>query len=306
MRLENSIRSRSSGAQRTIVAHEVARFPAASNPPLCGWCHCCRSHLKAPRSCRTQRLILLSLLIPAAASAQPAWPPASVDPLATGRFSTSANTLDTGPSTPPPDEPSALPAGKSITTSTFHHGLTFEADLGVGLIHRSSTGTLIAATEVSFGGLDIGVGGWISEDLALSFRISSETSTHYASAFLGPSLQFWFDHHLWASVGVGLGVAGGDGIDDNDLWFGGGLGLAVFGAFCAISGGCGADTRAVEGGGSADVRVGYTFTSRVAHAVDISVEMNVSDDSYAAGFNNGSRSSITLTSFALLLGYQYL
>ena len=96
-------------------------------------------------------------------------------------------------------------------------GFTALVDMGVGVQNDSS----IEETEVGLAGVSFGVGGFLTRDLALLFRVAG-TNVSYdfgavgdygqASGFAGPGLQYWLSDrfNLEAGAGVGFWNAGND------------------------------------------------------------------------------------------------
>ena len=98
-------------------------------------------------------------------------------------------------------------------------GFTALVDVGVGIQSDSS----IEETAVGLSGLNFGIGGFLTQDLALIFRLSG-TSVDYdlgeleygqTSGFAGPALQFWLSDRLNVEAGAGVGFWRGDGDEDN-------------------------------------------------------------------------------------------
>lgn len=221
-------------------------------------------------------LVLVLSLVPAVALAQPADPAPAGPP--------------EPPASPPPAPPPAYappsyaqPAyappvyAPPPAPTTFHRGTTFEANIGVGFIHASA-GSVSDNSDASLGGLDLGVGGWLGEHLALTVRIAgltySQDAGRFTDAYFGPSLQYWLDNNFWFGGGAGLGV------------------LAV--------GSNGSTTNSDSVGGfSLDLRAGYSFSSSSANTFNLSVELN-------PGWYSRDSQSASYTGVALLLGYQYL
>jgi hypothetical protein len=168
--------------------------------------------------------------------------------------------------------------------TTFHRGTTFELNLGVGFIHASA-GNISDNSDAALGGVDLGVGGWLNEHLALTLRIAGVTYSQgdgrFTDAFFGPSLQYWFDNNFWVGGGAGLGV------------------------LAASSSGTGSSTDS-QGGFSLDLRAGYSFSSSSANTFNISVELDPGWYKLSVGNDTGSSISASYTGVALLLGYQYL
>jgi len=172
-----------------------------------------------------------------------------------------------------------LPAGAQLPS---HHGFTAELNLGIGLVYALDLDGV--ASNAALAGPDLGLGGWISPRTALTFRIAgvfvsqSGTSAQTMHQFVGPSMQYWFDRHLWVGGGVGLAVYH----QVND-----GCALAQLSTTCAVT------------GFGLDARVGYSWVFRDAHAIDVAVEIN-------PGVFSQAGDTALLTGLALLVGYQYL
>jgi len=123
-------------------------------------------------------------------------------------------------------------------------GFTFEANIGVGFMWATVEDDE-SDKKVALGGIDVGLGGWINERMAITARIAGVTYTEsegdidlrWTTGFAGPSLQYWLDDHVWLGGGAGFGVVAlsidGPGGDDSDSEVGFGL----------------------------DLRAGYTFSS---------------------------------------------
>jgi hypothetical protein len=161
----------------------------------------------------------------------------------------------------------------------------FETNIGLSVVSASVDGGMGLDSQGGLGGLDIGLGGWLGRDTALTVRIAGATFTtpsnvQVTSGFIGPSLQLW------------LGDGG---------WIGGGLGLAF--ATAKVNGGTG-ETTADRGFGL-DLRVGVTLNRRSSNSFSLSAE-------YTPGFfhddtaTSGSGVDIRVDTFAILFGYQYL
>ncbi len=220
-------------------------------------------------------LVLAILLVPALAFAQ-----LPSDPVGTPL------PPPAGPGMQPAYAPPPSPVGPWAT----HQGVTVEANIGVGFAHlTNSNSSETLDTDAALAGLDVGVGGWLNPQLALTGRIAGvdikDSSTtnlmgHVVLAWVGPSLQYWPDPHFWLGGGVGFATYRLVGNDQ-----------------------CGANnnTCGINGFGF-DVRAGYTFgTSQ--HTFNASVELNPSHFNDPNGSTSGGGWG---TAIAFLLGYQYL
>lgn len=200
-------------------------------------------------------LVLLAVLIPASALAQPGSPPPPG-----------------GGYAPAPGAPVYAPPASG---AALHNGMTFEANVGLGWM-RISSGGASDTSDVSLAGADVGVGGWINPNLALTVRINgitdSQSGGKIINGMLGPNLQYWVDDHLWV---------------------GGGAGVAVFGVIPDQG-----NSDSIRGFGF-DLRAGYTFPSTTENTFNVSFELS-------PGFFSENGADATLTGIAILAGYQHL
>jgi hypothetical protein len=170
------------------------------------------------------------------------------------------------PGSPPQSDaaPAASPLG---------HGLTVEANLGVGWLTASNHQGQSADSDDGFGGLNVGVGGWIAPRVALSLRLASvtylESDGRLTGGFVGGALQFWPTENFWLGTGLGVGFASLEIDDEPDVDPEAGMGF--------------------------DLRLGYTPLIFGEHSLNVSLEVN---PTFFDGF--------TLTGTALLVGYQFL
>jgi hypothetical protein len=171
---------------------------------------------------------------------------------------------------PPPPPPRSL-----------HNGLTFEANVGFGWINASNDSSS-DTSDLSLGGLDIGVGGWVNPHLAIGARVAgvtnSQNDVRITNAVLVGGLQYWVDNHVWFGGGIGLGV------------------LAVSVDNGSLNGGGNSDST---GGFGMDLRAGYTFTEGSENTLNVSFELTPT-------FLSENNTSARFTGIAVLLGYQHL
>jgi hypothetical protein len=157
----------------------------------------------------------------------------------------------------------------------LRNGLTVETNLGIGWITGRDDNGQSDTTDVGFGGLTLGIGGWVGPQMAITARIAgvtvSKDSVTFSHIFFGPSLQYWIDDHIWLGGGVGLSIArvAFDGASDSTNGFG------------------------------LDLRAGYTFTTGSENTFNVSVELN-------PGHYSENGASTTLTGIAFMVGYQHL
>ncbi|HEU0037206.1 MAG TPA: hypothetical protein VFQ53_41635 [Kofleriaceae bacterium] len=154
----------------------------------------------------------------------------------------------------------------------YHEGITFETNVGVGFMYTTDQATDETDTGLAFAGIDLGIGGWLTEHLALTARGTLVTyapakDVRLTGGFLGPSLQYWTSKRLWFGAGVGLGFAAPTGMGESDTKTGFGL----------------------------DGRAGYTFSQGRTNTFNISIEVT-------PGFYDG----FGVHGAALLVGYQRL
>jgi hypothetical protein len=237
-------------------------------------------------------LALIAFVLPATALAQPSGdlPPAPPPPPEPAQPQPPQPVYGPQPAytaQPPYGAQPSYQAPPPVTPWAFHRGVTFEANLGVGFVRLTdSGGGTPINTDGALAGADLGVGGWLSPQLALTVRIAGNQVKYMGvpgpgegnlvNAFFGPSLQFWANPNVW---------------------LGGGVGFATFRDVGGSCSGNGSSQCGVNGWGL-DLRAGYSFGD-TANTFNVSVELNPSFYS-----NNGS--SGTATGFALLAGYQYL
>jgi hypothetical protein len=217
-------------------------------------------------------LILLAVLIPAAAIAQPG-PPAP-QPYPPQPYPPQPYPPQPQPYPPQPQpyaQPAYPPAVYQQPQPSLRNGMTVELNLGFGYASTSSDSGESSTSDVVLGGLDLGIGGWIGPNLALTGRIAgitdSENGFTVASVFVGPSLQYWVDNHFWLGGGAGLAR------------------FAVFGEGQSIG----------ENGFGLDLRGGYTFSENTENTFNVSLELT-------PGFFDGA----SITGIAVLAGYQHL
>ena len=221
-------------------------------------------------------LVLAVLLAPAVAFAQLPSDPVGTPLPAPG-----------GPGMQPVYTPPPTPGGPWWT----HQGLTIEANIGFGYAHLTDDSTKSSVnTNAALAGLDLGIGGWLNPQLALTGRVASVNIKYDGApdvmgtrvlAWIGPSLQYWPDPHFWMGGGIGFATYR---LVGNDACSG-----------TSTNNACG-----VNGFGF-DFRGGYTFGTS-AHTFNVSLEVNPSHFS-DQGTGSGSGWG---TAIAFLVGYQYL
>ena len=96
-------------------------------------------------------------------------------------------------------------AGAGQSRSPDREGFTMSFAAGVGLQHDELGGE----TKTAGAGLNVGLGGYLSEELALLFRISG-TNAKYGSLWqssgtAGAAVQYWVGERLRLEGGVGGG-----------------------------------------------------------------------------------------------------
>lgn len=182
-------------------------------------------------------ILLLALLVPASAFAQPGSPPP--------------------PPPPPPAGYAPAPAygapvyGAPAAAADLRNGMTFEANLGLGWIRAAADGNS-DTSDLGLGGLSLGVGGWVNPHLAITIRAAgvtySENGSRLTQAFFGPSAQYWIDDHIWLGGGLGLSLA-------------------------AVANDNGPDPDPLKAFGL-DLRAGYTFSTSTESTFNVSFEVN--------------------------------
>ncbi len=252
-------------------------------------------------------LVLVSLLVPMIAVAQPAPPPPPPAPPPPSAPAPDQPPAPTGPPAPapvyqpapPPPAPYGAPApyggppapygqpaygapygyGPPPPPPNRKNGMTFEASIGLGILRVSNE--FADNSEVGLAGINLGIGGWLGPNIALSLRavaVSYRTDDEFAignyygsarhtAGFLGPSLQYWVNDNAWVGGGIGLGIATSSYAGDSES----------------------------ETGLGADLRAGYTFSTTSENTFNVSFEVT------PASIND-----VTVTGISFLFGYQHL
>jgi hypothetical protein len=174
------------------------------------------------------------------------------------------------PGSPPPPPGYGYPAA---TSGPDRSGMTFELSLGLGITSVApDNGDGESYNGLS--GLNLGVGGWISPNTALTVRIAG-TSFHQdfggvdvqlIAGLLGITAQQYVNDQMWVGGGVGIGIL----TDDQD------------------------ETEA-ESGLGLDLRAGYNFYQSTKNAFNVALEIT-------PGFFDGGR----VTGIGLQVGWQAL
>ena len=205
--------------------------------------------------------VLLSLLVPATALAQAPGDPSQGPP----------------PGYQPPGyQPGYGPPPGYQPGEWRRTGFTFEANIGAGYVHATDNSGNNANSDTTLAGLDIGVGGFLSPSLALTFRIAgvtftdqNDSSVRIVDEFVGPSVQYWATDNAWLRAGIGLALISALTSDDS--------------------------TSISEHALGFDFGIGYSLTTHSKHTINFSAEAT------PGFFSQG-----TATTFSLLVGYQYL
>ena len=112
-------------------------------------------------------------------------------------------------------------------------GFTILANVGVG-IQRDGA---LEESAVGLGGINLGVGGFLTDKLALLFRFSG-TNVSYdfgvlgeldqVSGVAGPTVQYWLSDRFNVEAGAGMGFWPIDGADEPGLGLALGFGATIF------------------------------------------------------------------------------
>jgi len=109
-------------------------------------------------------------------------------------------------------------------------GFTMLLNMGIG---RQDDGALPEA-KTALAGLNLGLGGFLTQDLALWFRASGTTANYdefgfnQTSGFGGPALQYWVNDKFNIEGGVGGGVWVVDEENETGLGVMAGIGFVIF------------------------------------------------------------------------------
>lgn len=148
-------------------------------------------------------------------------------------------------------------------------GFTVLVNAGLGIQHDAA----FEETAVGVSGLNLGVGGFLTEDLGLLFRVSGTTASYDAGPFgdltqvsgvVGATVQYWVSDRFNLEAGPGVG-----------LW-------------------------SIDGGGSQEgfgliLGAGLTLFNRGKHNLQVGIE-------YAPAFTDAG----TVNNLGFTFGYQFL
>ena len=110
----------------------------------------------------------------------------------------------------PSVEPTFMDApGVARQAGSVRSGFTVLVNLGVGIQSDAD----LDSTAVGFAGVNLGIGGFLTNDLALLFRFSGTTVMHddlfgtvqQISGVVGGTLQFWVNDRFTVEAGGGIG-----------------------------------------------------------------------------------------------------
>jgi hypothetical protein len=155
-------------------------------------------------------------------------------------------------------------------------GLTAGLDIGFGLTHGSG-GSGQSNTESGLSGLNVMLGGFMSPNLALAFRLSTtafwvdsfDGSVQLNNVFAGGVVQYWATPQIFV---------------------GGGAGLAIFTApFEDIDG---------VNGFALNGRAGFAFSQSATSGFHVALELSPS-------FYSENGESVTITSIGFQIGWQH-
>jgi len=129
----------------------------------------------------------------------------------------------------PQDEPQDKPQGPNRS------GFSLLLTMGLGL----QSNDIFDDSTTGLGGLNLGIGGFLTKDLALMFRFSGTNVQYKSDGTLpdidavsgvgGPALQYWLSDFVNLEGGIGYGTVNFDpGGDDSGLGLILGVGLSVF------------------------------------------------------------------------------
>lgn len=214
------------------------------------------------------------VVAPTAPPSEPAEPREPVEPTPRPPIIATPAVLDEQTYVPPPAARVTTLSVAEPPAVAPHEGMTLEANAGFGVIYAANRNRVVS-TPGGAGGLDLGIGGWLSQEAALTLRIAgSSTVTSAGTAvdsFIGPALQIWANPHMW--FGFGFGIAG--------------LGVDTTQGHVSLS------------GPGLDLRLGHTIYEKGQHTLNGSLEAT-------PGFLKDANNRITAASVSLLIGWQYL
>jgi hypothetical protein len=122
----------------------------------------------------------------------------------------------------------SMAPGAAQETAPNRSGFTLLLNLGVGFQHDQ----FIGSTESGLGGINLGLGGFVSDDTALLFRVSG-TNVSYdgvwqTSGMGGAAVQYWVDDKLHLEGGAGVGFWDVEGVNESGLGLMLGAGYSIW------------------------------------------------------------------------------
>ena len=96
----------------------------------------------------------------------------------------------------------ALPAEGQGDTALDRGGFTMLVNAGVGFQHDSALGD---SFERGFAGVNLGIGGFLTRNVSLVFRLSSTSRDSQGSGVGGPAVQVWLSDRFHVESGGGVG-----------------------------------------------------------------------------------------------------
>ena len=107
-------------------------------------------------------------------------------------------------------------------------GFTMLLNVGVGFQRDE----FFAVTETGVEGINLGLGAFVNEDMAIMFRTSGTTVSYDAgsqvSGVAGPVLQYWFNEKVNFEIGGGVGLWSFGDADDTALGLIFGVGYSIW------------------------------------------------------------------------------
>ena len=118
-----------------------------------------------------------------------------------------------------------VPSAASAQQQPEHSGFTLMLNIGAGLQDDGA----LPESQVGLAGLNLGIGGFVSERVAIWFRASGTNAAYstpqgdvtQVSGFGGPAVQYWATERVALEGGVGIGFWDIEGTNE------GGLGLML-------------------------------------------------------------------------------
>lgn len=119
-----------------------------------------------------------------------------------------------------------------VAQSSDRSGFTINVDLGLGI----QKDTAIGESAIGLSGLNLGLGGWANDSLAIIARVAGTNASYdfggfgdirQVSGFIGPAVQIWPSARGYLEGGIGVGYWNAEGDSEQGLGLLLGAGVSI-------------------------------------------------------------------------------